>query len=162
MQQHVNLEIMGFVEREILPRYNQFGHSHGMAHVQRVIKNALELVASTGADINMVYVIAAYHDLGMEGPRAIHHLTGGKMLAADMRLRRWFSAEQIRIMKEAVEDHRASAGTREAIDSLAADGCNVIIGTSFGYMQPMAEMAEKYPKIYFAHASGFVHDTSRW
>ena len=100
---------MGFVEREILPRYNQFGHSHGMAHVQRVIKNALELVASTGADINMVYVIAAYHDLGMEGPRAIHHLTGGKMLAADMRLRRWFSAEQIRIMKEAVEDHRASA-----------------------------------------------------
>ncbi|WP_337469238.1 HD domain-containing protein [Hallella sp.] len=109
MQQHVNLEIMGFVEREILPRYNQFGHSHGMVHVQRVIKNALELVASTGADINMVYVIAAYHDLGMEGPRAIHHLTGGKMLAADMRLRRWFSAEQIRIMKEAVEDHRASA-----------------------------------------------------
>ena len=100
---------MGFVEREILPRYNQFGHSHGMVHVQRVIKNALELVASTGADINMVYVIAAYHDLGMEGPRAIHHLTGGKMLAADMRLRRWFSAEQIRIMKEAVEDHRASA-----------------------------------------------------
>ena len=99
MQQHVNLEIMGFVEREILPRYNQFGHSHGMVHVQRVIKNALELVASTGADINMVYVIAAYHDLGMEGPRAIHHLTGGKMLAADMRLRRWFSAEQIRIMK---------------------------------------------------------------
>ena len=95
---------MGFVEREILPRYNQFGHSHGMVHVQRVIKNALELVASTGADINMVYVIAAYHDLGMEGPRAIHHLTGGKMLAADMRLRRWFSAEQIRIMKEAVED----------------------------------------------------------
>ena len=50
---------MGFVEREILPRYNQFGHSHGMVHVQRVIKNALELVASTGADINMVYVIAA-------------------------------------------------------------------------------------------------------
>ena len=49
-----------------------------------------------------------------------------------------------------------AAGTRAAIDSLAADGCNVIIGTSFGYMQPMAEMAEKYPKIYFAHASGFL------
>ena len=31
------------------------------------------------------------------------------MLAAVMRLRRWFSAEQIRIMKEAVEDHHASA-----------------------------------------------------
>ena len=109
MQQHVNLELMNFVEREILPRYNAFGRSHGIIHVQRVIKNALALVPATGADINMVYVIAAYHDLGMEGPRAIHHLTGGKILAADVRLRRWFSAEQIRIMKEAVEDHRASA-----------------------------------------------------
>lgn len=66
MQQHVNLEIMNFVEREILPRYNAFGHSHGMVHVQRVIRNALALVPATGADIDMVYVIAAYHDLGME------------------------------------------------------------------------------------------------
>lgn len=109
MRQQLNLEIMAFVEKEILPRYNAFGRSHGLGHVQRVIKNALELVPVTGADINMVYVIAAYHDLGMSGPRAIHHLTGGKILAADARLRKWFTPEQIRIMKEAVEDHRASA-----------------------------------------------------
>jgi uncharacterized protein len=57
----------------------------------------------------MVYAIAAYHDIGMSGPRAIHHLTGGKILAADARLKRWFSPEQLKIMKEAVEDHRASA-----------------------------------------------------
>jgi uncharacterized protein len=57
----------------------------------------------------MVYTVAAYHDLGMSGPRAIHHVTGGKILAADARLRRWFSDEQIKIMREAVEDHRASA-----------------------------------------------------
>jgi uncharacterized protein len=69
----------------------------------------MELVRTTGADINMVYVIAAYHDLGMSGPRAIHHLTSGKILAADARLKRWFSPQQIKIMREAVEDHRASA-----------------------------------------------------
>jgi uncharacterized protein len=80
-----------------------------LSHVVRVIRNALELVRITGADINMVYTIAAYHDLGMSGPRAIHHLTGGKILAADARLKRWFTPEQIKIMKEAVEDHRASA-----------------------------------------------------
>ena len=57
----------------------------------------------------MVYVIAAYHDLGMSGPRAVHHITGGRILATDARLKRWFSPEQIKIMKEAVEDHRASA-----------------------------------------------------
>jgi uncharacterized protein len=57
----------------------------------------------------MAYVIAAYHDLGLEGPRAIHHITSGKILKADQRLKKWFSDMQIEIMKEAVEDHRASA-----------------------------------------------------
>ena len=81
----VSLDIMNFVEQQILPRYTAFGRSHGLAHVQRVIKNSLEL-----ADI-------------------IHHITSGKILAADARLKKWFSPEQIKIMKEAVEDHRASS-----------------------------------------------------
>ena len=99
---NVSLDIMSFVEQQILPRYNAFGRSHG-------IKNSLELANMLGADVDMAYVIAAYHDLGMEGPRAIHHITGGKILAADVRLRKWFTPEQIKIMKEAVEDHRASS-----------------------------------------------------
>ena len=109
MKQQVSLEIMEFVERQILPRYNAFGESHGLRHVTRVIKNSLRLADVTGADIDMVYVIAAYHDLGMEGPRAIHHLTSGKILMADARLKKWFNADQLKAMKEAVEDHRASS-----------------------------------------------------
>ena len=100
---------MEFVETQILPKYTEFGESHGLRHVNRVIKNSLELARITGADINMVYVVAAYHDLGMSGPRAIHHITSGKILMADARLKRWFSQDQIKIMKEAVEDHRASS-----------------------------------------------------
>ena len=109
MKQQVSLEIMEFVERQILPRYNAFGESHGLRHVTRVIKNSLRLADVTGADIDMVYVIAAYHDLGMEGPRAIHHLTSGKILMADARLKKWFNADQLKVMKEAVEAHRASS-----------------------------------------------------
>ena len=88
MRQQVSLDIMEFVEKQILPRYTEFGHSHGLRHVTRVIKN---------------------HDLGMSGPRAIHHITSGKILMADARLRKWFTAEQLHVMKEAVEDHRASS-----------------------------------------------------
>lgn len=104
-----SLDLVEFVETNILPQYAQFDRAHNLEHVTRVIRNALNLVRRTGADINMVYAIAAYHDLGMSGPRAVHHITGGKILATDARLKRWFSAEQIKIMKEAVEDHRASA-----------------------------------------------------
>ena len=57
----------------------------------------------------MAYVVAAYHDLGLSGPRAVHHITSGKILLQDARLKRWFTPEQIMLMKEAVEDHRASA-----------------------------------------------------
>ena len=104
-----SLDLVEFIETKILPQYAAFDAAHNMEHVTRVIRNSLELVKMTGADINMVYAIAAYHDLGMSGPRAVHHLTSGKILAADARLKKWFSAEQLKIMREAVEDHRASA-----------------------------------------------------
>lgn len=100
---------MQFVEQEILPRYNNFDRAHSIRHVNSVINSSLKLAQRVGADADMAYVVAAYHDLGLEGPRAVHHLTSGKILLADTRLRRWFSPEQIKIMKEAVEDHRASA-----------------------------------------------------
>ncbi len=105
----VNLELMSFIETIILPKYNDFDPAHSLVHVQRVIASSLILARKLGADIDMVYAIAAYHDLGMSGPRAIHHVTGGKILAADKRLAKWFSPEQVKIMREAVEDHRASA-----------------------------------------------------
>ncbi|MGX8696906.1 MAG: HD domain-containing protein [Prevotella sp.] len=104
-----SLDLMEFVEKNILPQYAAFDKAHNMEHVTRVIRRSLELARHTGADINMVYAIAAYHDLGMSGPRAVHHITGGKILSRDSRLKRWFSDEKLKIMKEAIEDHRASA-----------------------------------------------------
>ena len=104
-----SLDLVEFIETKILPQYAAFDRAHNLEHVTRVIRRSLDLVKTTGADINMAYTIAAYHDLGMSGPRAVHHITGGKILASDARLKRWFTSEQIKIMKEAVEDHRASA-----------------------------------------------------
>jgi len=104
-----SLDLVEFIETKILPQYAAFDAAHNMEHVTRVIRHSLELAKVTGADVNMVYVIAAYHDLGMSGPRAIHHVTGGKILANDARLKKWFSAEQLKVMREAIEDHRASA-----------------------------------------------------
>ena len=109
MTQNPSLDLVEFIETQILPQYTQFDKAHNMEHVTRVIRSSLDLARKTGADLNMAYAIAAYHDLGLSGPRAIHHLTSGKILIADARLKRWFSADQLKMMKEAVEDHRASA-----------------------------------------------------
>lgn len=105
----VTLEIMDFAEKNIIPRYSAFDSAHNTEHVTNVIRRSLKLAQRLGADEDMAYIIAAYHDLGLEGPRAIHHVTSGRILAADKRLTKWFSPQQIKIMREAVEDHRASA-----------------------------------------------------
>ena len=109
MNRTASLDLVEFVESKILPRYAQFDRAHNMEHVVRVIRRAMDLAVKVGADLNMVYVIAAYHDLGMAGARPVHHIEGGKILYTDARLKKWFTAEQLKIMKEAVEDHRASA-----------------------------------------------------
>jgi uncharacterized protein len=109
MTNNPSLDLVEFIESQILPRYADFDKAHNMEHVTRVIRRSLDMARKTGADLDMAYTIAAYHDLGLSGPRAVHHLAGGKILMSDARLKRWFSAEQLQMMKEAVEDHRASA-----------------------------------------------------
>ena len=54
-----------------------------------------------------------------------------------------------------MDDSDAKA-TEEAIEACISDGCNIIFTTSWGYMETTAEMAEKYPDIYFSHGTGYM------
>lgn len=105
---NVNPEIVAYVESEIIPRYHHFDSAHTEAHVRAVIADSLSIAEECGADLEMSYVIAAYHDTGMVEGRETHHLASGRILAADEHLKRWFSDEQLAVMRQAVEDHRAS------------------------------------------------------
>lgn len=104
----MNLECMDYIESEILPRYASFDKAHQNDHVDRVIQESLRLAQYYEVNPDMVYVIAAYHDVGLVEGRERHHLVSGILLQADQKLRNWFSEEEIQLMKEAVEDHRAS------------------------------------------------------
>ncbi|MBO7233347.1 MAG: HD domain-containing protein [Bacteroidales bacterium] len=74
-----------------------------------VISRALDLAEFYPVDKEMIYVSAAYHDLGLVAGRENHHLVSGEILRNDARLLEWFSASQIETMAQAAEDHRASA-----------------------------------------------------
>lgn len=43
------------------------------------------------------------------------------------------------------------------VDELVEEGSQIIICNSFGYGEYLPEAAEKYPDVYFYHASGVVH-----
>lgn len=103
-------EIKAFVEREIIPRYNDFDKGHGTDHVRTVISQALQLAQYyPEVDKSMLLVAAAYHDLGLAFGRELHHIHSAAIIREDERLRRWFNEEEINTIADAAEDHRASS-----------------------------------------------------
>lgn len=105
----VTTEIIDYVEREIIPRYATFYKAHQENHVRMVIEQSLGLaehIPSMNPD--MVYIIAAFHDLGLINGRENHHRDSRKILEADAFVKSHFTRKQIVTMGRAVEDHRAS------------------------------------------------------
>jgi uncharacterized protein len=89
--------------------YDGFDAGHGRGHVQAVIDEALRLAGYYDVDQDMVYTAAAYHDTGLCVDRKTHHLESGRIIREDKELRRWFSEQQIDVIAQAAEDHRASS-----------------------------------------------------
>jgi len=98
-----------YIENEILPRYAAFDKGHQRDHAESVIQESMVLAQEHGADQEMAYVIAAFHDLGLEKGRELHHIYSGEILMADPILPQFFNKEQLMLMRDAVEDHRASS-----------------------------------------------------
>ncbi len=112
MKQHANISpaIIEYVEAEIIPRYDHFDKAHRRDHVTMVISQSMQLAKQLIVRQDMAYVIAAYHDTGLCEGREHHHEVSAQIIRADARLRDWFTEDEIAIMAEAAEDHRASAG----------------------------------------------------
>ena len=105
----VNKEIQNYIETTIFPQYKNNEEAHNLDHILYVIKRSLDFASTLeNIDYNMVYVIAAYHDIGHFYDAKNHEKISGEMLKKDKNLRKYFTEEQIETMKEAVEDHRAS------------------------------------------------------
>ena len=107
-QDTIDTQLQQYVEQTILPQYDAFDGGHRRDHAETVIRESLLLAREYQADEQMAYVIAAYHDLGLRIDRELHHIHSGEILLADRALRQWFSEEQLLVMRDAVEDHRAS------------------------------------------------------
>lgn len=108
----VNTSLSGYIEDNIIPRYKSFDKAHQTGHAYTVIRQSLELARHYDVNIDMVYAIAAYHDTGLAVDRKTHHLESGKVVRGDENLLRWFSKRQVETIAKAVEDHRASNGSR--------------------------------------------------
>ena len=102
-------ELIDYIETEILPRYEAFDKAHDRTHALTVISQSLKLAQHYDVNVAMVYTIAAFHDTGLAEGREQHHTASARIVRSDKRLKALFTAEEIEIMADAVEGHRASS-----------------------------------------------------
>lgn len=100
-----------YIDEEIIPRYAAFDKAHREDHARSVMDRAMTMGKAYDIDEEMLLTAAACHDLGLAVDRKTHHLVSGRIIREDVRLREWFSPEQVEVIAEAAEDHRASAQT---------------------------------------------------
>ena len=140
----INPTLEKYIFEEIVPRYASFDAAHKEDHALTVIRQALELLdgrdswAAAQADVEpfwlapvdraMLLTAAACHDLGLVNGRERHHLDSGIIIRSDQRLREWFTEEQIEVIAQAAEDHRASGkgAPRSIYGMLIAEADRVI------------------------------------
>lgn len=104
----IRSDLQAYINRSIIPVYQKFDKAHGIEHVSQVIEKSLYLAEQTGANKEMVYVIAAYHDLGMRISRKQHSFYSAKILKEDPYIECMFLKDQRNIMAQAVADHSTS------------------------------------------------------
>lgn len=107
----INSELKQYIEEFVLPQYVKNEEAHGINHINDVIRRSFEIVEKYNLDVNpnIVYVVAAYHDLGHFIDPEIHEFISANMMEADNNLKRFFSEDEIKVIREAIEDHRASS-----------------------------------------------------
>lgn len=103
-----------YIKTQIFPKYDKL-YSHGLLHIKYVIEHSFLIAKNYDVDLNMVFCIACYHDLGLLKVNMNcddHAVESGKLLMKDHNLRDFFDDKQLHIMKEAVEDHSGSLKVR--------------------------------------------------
>lgn len=106
----INTELQKYIEEKVLTLYDNNIGGHGKKHINSVINRSFELVEefNLDVDLNMVYVIAAFHDIGYKVNPDEHEEVSSDIFRNNVDMRSFFDDEQIDIIAEAIVDHRAS------------------------------------------------------
>lgn len=142
----INTELEKYIYEEVVPRYKGFDDAHKEDHALTVIAQAMHLLSgrdewvASQADVdtiwladvdeNMLLAAAACHDLGLVNGRDNHHMDSGVIIRHDSQLAQWFTPEQIEVIAQAAEDHRASGkgAPRSIYGMIVAEADRVIDG----------------------------------
>lgn len=107
---NVSQKLKNYIAEQIFPQYEKNDGAHGIVHILEVIRRtfALNDTFKLGLNDNMIYAIAACHDLGKYEDHTIHEKIAANRFINDENMKRFFTDDERIIIKEAIEDHRSS------------------------------------------------------
>lgn len=106
----VKPELLYYIQSHILPEYTKNDAGHSVEHIDYVIRRSLRFAEQfENIDINIVYTVAAFHDIGHHIDKKNHEKLSAEIFYLDDEMKKFFSEEERIVIREAIEDHRASS-----------------------------------------------------
>ena len=106
---NLNKDLVSYIEKEIFPIYDKNEKAHDISHIINVINHAFNISKNYDVDLNMIYTIASFHDIGHHIDKENHETISADIMSKDENLKKFFNSEELEIIKLAIEDHRASS-----------------------------------------------------
>ena len=106
----INNDLKKYIEENLFPEYQKNDLGHNIEHIKYVINRSFKF-ADTIPNINydIVYTVDSYNDIDHYINPKKHEIISGEIMFNDKNLKKFFSDEELILIKEAIEDHRASA-----------------------------------------------------
>jgi len=106
---NIDNKLKEYIENNIIPIYDLNDKGHNKNHIKFVLNRALEISKNYDIDYNILYTCVSLHDIACHINREKHEILSASIAYNDNFLKEYFSNKDLNIIKEAIEDHRASS-----------------------------------------------------
>lgn len=108
----ISQNLINHVKANVLPKYDKNEAGHGLEHIEYVLKRCFAFAEQfNNIKYDILYTVAAYHDIGHHIDKKHHEIISAEIFMKDDFMKSFFNDSEREIIKEAIEDHRASAKT---------------------------------------------------
>ncbi len=113
----INKDLENYIKNEILPQYEKNDNGHSLEHIDYVLKRCFKFAEQfQNIDFNMLYTIATFHDIAHHIDKKNHEKLSAEIFYNNEKIKEFFSNEERIMIKEAIEDHRASSASSPRSD----------------------------------------------
>lgn len=104
----VDNSLKDYITDKIFPMYDLNDKGHNINHIEYVLKRAFEISVDYHINYNILYTSVCFHDIACNINREKHEILSAQIAYKDIFLNSFFNKDEMNIIKEAIEDHRAS------------------------------------------------------